>query len=183
MKTEERLRSNGGVNMKQIKFYYRKAPYLLQLAMSVVFLVLMGILTSQLYNFFKKDLPIRGNSVFGIPIIFVVIIVAFVSSLIYLIIKAGRIIFLSGPAIIIEEQSILIENKHRFFWTDITYIEYKRSRGWSREEFDRFYYLLLKPRNGRKLKVELTYIKGPHDEIFSAIYQFAPKLEIKGWIQ
>ena len=171
--------------METTKFYYRKPYYY---ARTIVALIFAGFLVYFVYSSYKRFLPDPSSkdSMETILFYFFVTIISLMAFLIlYLLIGAAKLAFLSAPALAMDREKLVVNGKRKFAWSEIDYIKYVKGRVLSstgrRIHGHSVYYLHIKPKHGRKIKVDITQIDEQHIGIFDALRAHAPKLDIKGW--
>lgn len=171
--------------MNTTEFHYRKLYYYGKVAVALIFAGFLAYFILLSYEGFLTD-PITQEFRLDFLAYFYITIISLITViLLYILIKAAKVAFSSGPALAMDAEKLVINGKREFLWEDIDYIKYVKGRVTSSSgrgvQGRSVYYLHVKPEHGRKVKVDITQIDEQHGEIFDALREYAPKLDIKGW--
>lgn len=171
--------------MKTEEFNYQKLHYYARVAVALGFAGFLGYFIFLSYEGFLTD-PITQEFRLDFLSYFYITLISIITILLLsILVTAAKVAFAPGPALAIDREKLVINGKREFAWDDIDYIKYVKGRVTnSRGRGVRgrsVYYLHVKPEHGRKVKVDITNIDRQHGEIFDALHEYAPKLDIKGW--
>lgn len=181
--------------MLDFEYRYRRWFFLLQALFATLFIGSILFWMHTAWNIFSQfPSPLFSDAaklnVFtiimtGVPIFMLIIGFCFLIPALYKLLVPVVVIGGNGQGIEFRGSWL---KKYNLAWSEIEYVRYNREtsiyRGSSannyRSSIHTSSYLLIKPVNGRSVKVDITNLDGAVDDIIGDMKKYAPNLVVKG---